>query len=91
MKLNFYLKNIYSLLLKIYLISKKINLYILFFLEKLMGINKNIHIVRNINDTNFKLVNAKSIKNIINIGKPIYKSFISIYFPNVFFRLFIVI
>lgn len=56
-----------------------------------MGISKKTHIVKNINDSSFKLENANSIKNIINIGKPIYKSATSIYFPNVFFKLFIVI
>lgn len=66
-------------------------LYILFFLDICIGINRNNPIVRIIKDSNFKLVNENIIKNKNKIGIPKYKSNISIYFPNVLFKLFTVI
>ena len=48
-------------------------------------------IVRNINDINLKFEKENIVKKNIRIGKPIYKSVISIYLPKFFLILFIVI
>ncbi len=66
-------------------------LYILFFLEMLIGIRRNKQSDKNINDSIFLSVNENIIKNRTNIGKPMYKSVNSINLPNVFFIELIVI
>lgn len=56
-----------------------------------IGINKKRQMERKINASNFKLVKQNKIKNKNNIGNPIYKSVISVNFPNVLFKLLTVI
>ena len=74
-----------------YKISIPNTLYILFFLETDIGIIRKTHIVKKINAAILNFVNENTIRNINNDGKPTYKSCISMYFPNVFFTLRIVI
>lgn len=56
-----------------------------------IGINKKRQMERKINASNFKLVKQNKIKNKNSIGNPIYKSVISMNFPNVLFKLLTVI
>ena len=74
-----------------YLNNRITILYILFFLDTVTGIIKNIPTVKIINANVLVESNENNVRNKNNIGKPIYKSFISIYFPKDFFILLIVI